>query len=184
MSDTTGSALIDAAFAVCTALDRAGTTAVLTGGSAATFYAPADYQSLDLDFVITLRAPDGSGAQALLDVGYRLEGDYYVHSEWPFPLEFPPGPLMVGQDHIVHWSTHRRDGQLLHVLTPTDSVRDRLAAYLFWKDFSGLEQALAVARAQLAAVDIEAVESWCRNEGHLARFREFAAELLGHVPPK
>lgn len=52
---TTSSSLTDVAFAVCTALHRAGYTSVLTGGSAATFYAPTAYQSKDLDFVITLQ---------------------------------------------------------------------------------------------------------------------------------
>ena len=35
------STLVEVAFEVCTALDASGYTAVLTGGSAATFYAPA-----------------------------------------------------------------------------------------------------------------------------------------------
>jgi hypothetical protein len=51
-----GSSLVDVAFAVCTALDRDGITAVLTGGSAATFYAPEAYQSEDADFVLSFDA--------------------------------------------------------------------------------------------------------------------------------
>ncbi len=62
MTDATGSALISVAFEVCTALEAAGTTAVLTGGSAATFYAPEAYQSVDIDFVITMRSQGGAGA--------------------------------------------------------------------------------------------------------------------------
>lgn len=41
------SSLSDVAFAVCTALHRAGTTAVLTGGSAAAFY-EIDFRSIEL----------------------------------------------------------------------------------------------------------------------------------------
>lgn len=52
---TASSTIVDVAFAVCTALERAKIIAVLTGGSAATYYAPEAYQSRDLDFVITLR---------------------------------------------------------------------------------------------------------------------------------
>ena len=37
------SSLTDVAFAVCTALHEAGYTVILTGGSAATFYAPEAY---------------------------------------------------------------------------------------------------------------------------------------------
>jgi len=100
MTDSSPSALIHVAFEVCTALERVGTTAVLTGGSAATFYAPDACQSFDIDFVITMRSESGGGRQALLDIGYTLKGDYYVHDQWPFPLEFPPGPLMIGSDQV------------------------------------------------------------------------------------
>src|SRR5581483_1015680 len=43
--------LVDVAFAACTALARAGETAVLCGGSAASYYVPEVYRSLDIDFV-------------------------------------------------------------------------------------------------------------------------------------
>ena len=46
MSSLSASATFtDVAFAVCTALDRAGEHAVLCGGSAATYYAPEAYES-------------------------------------------------------------------------------------------------------------------------------------------
>jgi hypothetical protein len=49
---TEESSLIDVAFAVCTALEHGGIRAVLTGGSAATYWAPDVYQSRDADFVL------------------------------------------------------------------------------------------------------------------------------------
>ena len=49
------STLVDVCFTVCTALSESDITAVLCGGSAATFYAPQAYQSKDADFVITVR---------------------------------------------------------------------------------------------------------------------------------
>src|SRR5690606_901155 len=70
---TKASSLTEVAFAVCTALDRAGTKAVLTGGSAATYYAPDAYQSGDLDFVIAFHGADAA-EPALLALGYRREG--------------------------------------------------------------------------------------------------------------
>jgi hypothetical protein len=47
------STLEDVCFEVCTALDGHSITAVLTGGSAATVYAPDVYTSYDADFVLT-----------------------------------------------------------------------------------------------------------------------------------
>lgn len=100
---TAATSLTDVAFAVCTALDRAGYITVLTGGSAATFYAPAAYQSKDIDFVITLQGK--TGEEALASVGFKRQGDFYEHPDSPFPLEFPPGPLAIGEDLVTKWST-------------------------------------------------------------------------------
>lgn len=111
--------LPDVAFAVCTALHRAGFTVVLTGGSAATFYAPAAYQSKDLDFVITLKGTGGE--PALRSIGFERKGDFYVHEKSPFSIDFPPGPLGIGEDLITSWLTVRRDDEILHVLSSTDS---------------------------------------------------------------
>lgn len=175
MSISMSSTLADVAFAVCTALDRVGTRAVLTGGSAATYYAPDAYQSDDLDFVIAFSA--GEGQQALFDLGYERVGDFYRHPDSPFPLEFPPGPLAVGDDRIESWHTARRDGEVLYVLSPTDSCRDRLAALLFWTDYSGLEQALAVCRATWEDIDLPAIADWCRREGKQREHDLFAKRL-------
>lgn len=171
------SSLTDIAFAVCTALERRGFHAVLTGGSAATHYAPEAYQSGDLDFVITLK---GTGSEAALAaLGFSRKGglDFYRHPNSQFLLEFPNGPLAVGEDLIKVWSTVRRDDEVLYVLSPTDSCRDRLASFLFWNDFSGLEQAIAVFHARANEVDLNVIADWCRREGHSQKFGLFASRI-------
>ena len=171
------STLTDVAFAVCTALDEAGIKAILTGGSAATYYAPDAYQSSDLDFVITFHS-GADGAAVLTALGYRSDSGAYVHRESPLPIEFPPGPLMIGDDYITRWATvERGNGERLHVLSPTDSCRDRLAALLFWNDFSGLEQALAVFRAQRSHIDLALIKDWCARERRPEAYEIFAARL-------
>jgi hypothetical protein len=170
------STLTDVGFAVCTALSRVGIVAVMTGGSAATFYAPDAYQSRDLDFVITVRGA-GAGAAALAALGFTEKGQVYRHAQTHFTLDFPRGPLAVGDELLMSWRTERRDDELLHVLTPTDCCRDRLASFLFWNDFSGLQQALAVAAAQRQALDVGVIAAWCRKEGHLQKFDLFRSRL-------
>jgi hypothetical protein len=169
------STLTDVAFAVCTALERAGYCAVLTGGSAATYYAPEAYQSGDLDFILTIQGAGGESALAAL--GFERKADFYRHPSSHFLLEFPKGPLAVGDDLITRWSTVRRDGEVLHVLSPTDSCRDRLASFLFWNDFSGLEQAIAVFRARSAEVDLGSIEGWCQRERQPQKFALFQSRL-------
>lgn len=174
---TETSSLTDVAFAVCTALSRVGVTGVLTGGSAATFYAPEAYQSLDLDFVITLRGDDG-GANALRDLGFMQHGQFYRHPRTRFTLDFPRGPLAVGDDLITRWSTVRRGAEVLQVLSATDACRDRLASFLFWNDFSGLEQALAVLRAQRRKVNVALIREWCARERQAEKGELFFARAV------
>ena len=82
------STLTEVAFSVCTALHRAGYTVVMTGGSAATFYAPRAYVSDDIDFVITLKGTGGE--EALKQLGYHRKGDYYVMHPRGFRLSSRP----------------------------------------------------------------------------------------------
>ena len=79
-------------------------------------------------------------------------------------MEFPPGPLAFGETVV-------RDGDVpmlqtdfgpLRVITPTQSIMDRLAAYVHWNDRQALDQAVMVARRQ--RVDWNALEEWARRE--------------------
>ncbi len=174
---TKQTSLTDVACIVCTALDRIGITAVLTGGSAATFYAPSSYQSFDIDFVITFRGEKSKGSSVLRELGFQQVADYYKHEDCVFPLEFPPGPLMIGNDFVTKWSTKSKNDNILHVLDPTDCCRDRLAAYLFWNDFSGLEQALAVYESCQNDIDVDRVRAWCKREGQSEKFELFQQRI-------
>lgn len=155
------SSLTDVCFEVCTALGRGGITAVLTGGSAATVYAPAVYQSRDADFVITMNA--AGGATILEQLGYVGRGGTYAHAENQYTLEFPRGPLAIGDDLIRTWDTLRKGDRVLHILSRTDCVRDRLMWFYVQNDRSALAAAIGVAGS--GAIDADLVRSWSAREG-------------------
>jgi hypothetical protein len=153
-----------------------GTTAVLTGGSAANYYAPTAYQSRDADFVLVLVPDKNASGAALHALGYRQVGGTYQHDESNFTVEFPPGPLAVGQDLLKTHDTIHRDGELLHVILRTDSVRDRLASFYFFADRSALDAAVAVALS--GSVDVSKIEAWSNSEGEAAAYEEFLLRLV------
>jgi len=156
--------LREVAFAVGTALDREGAHAVLCGGSAATFYAPEVYQSEDLDFVLTFGADDGPVArQALESLGYRFKNGMFFHDASHFTVEFPRGPLAVGNVLVTKTETVREGDRVLHVVSATDVVRDRLHKYAAWDDFSALRAAIGVALE--VPVDLDAIHDFMRREG-------------------
>lgn len=159
-----GATLVDVAFAACTVLERAGETAVLCGGSAAAYYVPNRYDSLDLDFVVQIGAAPHIVDRALATLGYaRTSTGYYRHERVRYTVEFPIGPLAIGREAVTAWRTERRNSELLHVLTPTDVVRDRFLHFWAWGDRTALDIALAVVRAR-DDVDLDAVRAWTRRE--------------------
>ena len=169
--------LVDVAFAACTVLERAGETAVLCGGSAAAYYVPDLYQSLDVDFVVEVGAAPHVVDRALATLGYaRVAEGHYRHDTLPYALAFPIGPLAIGREYVTVWRTDHRDDALLHVYTPTDVVRDRFLHYWAWGDRTALDVALAVARAR-ADVDLEAFEAWTTRE--LAADPSYDASRIG-----
>jgi hypothetical protein len=97
-------------------------------------------------------------------LGFREVGRIYVHDTVGWSVDFPRGPLAIGRDVVSAWTTVRRDEEVLHVITPTDSVRDRFMHYWAWNDYSGLVQAVAVAKAQSGHVDLDAFRAWTKAE--------------------
>ena len=83
------------------------------------------------------------------------------------------------RDEILsEWDTLDEQGRRLHLLNPTDSCRDRLAAFFHFLDRSALDQALAIHAAQSRLVDMDRIRTWARREGQVARFEEFQGLAL------
>jgi hypothetical protein len=100
----------------------------------------------------------------------------YRHPNTVYTVDFPPGPLAIGNDDVTSWETVRRGDYLLHVLSPTDCVRDRLAWYIMPQpDLTSLTQAVAVARD--LDIDLDAIRAWCERERESDKFETFAKFL-------
>jgi hypothetical protein len=164
------SMLLDVAFAVCTALDRAGVAAVMVGGSAATFYVPDRYQSLDVDLVLEFGHVAAEVNDALASIGFmRAPEGHFTHEDAkvPYTVEFPAGPLSIGSARIETWNTVRRAEEVLNVLWAYDAMRDRFMHFYAWGDVSAYGVALAIGRAQAQHIDWEAFEAWAEHEASL-----------------
>jgi len=157
------STLIDIAFAVCTAFAQNGRTLVLTGGSAATVYAPLHYQSLDLDFVMQFASAGEASLAALSELGFAASsGSMYRHAQSPITIDFISGDLMIGNRFISEWATLKRGCEVLYILKRADCVCDRLASYIYWNDVSALKAAAAVYAS--SKPDVESIRQWLASE--------------------
>lgn len=160
---------------VSQALIDAGIDAVLTGGAAVSIYTRNQYESADLDFISMARRDEIETVMAGL--GFKRVGRIYTHSQTHLFIEFPAGPLAIG-DLLISPSetaTKRTKHGAIRLLTPTQCAMDRLAAYFHWNDLQSLDQAVMVARRQ--KVSYRAIRAWAEREGMLEPFGVFVARL-------
>jgi hypothetical protein len=170
------SSLSDVAAIVSQALSKAGIAATLTGGGAVAIYSDNKYESHDLDFVTA--AIIAELEPVLASIGFVHTGvprlSQFEHPLIQWFLEFPPAPLSFGNlyaDHKDCTVLHLPVGEL-RIITPTQSVMDRLAAAFVWSDPQSREQAILVAVCQ--DIDWHALKVWFRNEGESdAEFERF-----------
>ncbi|MEZ5314062.1 MAG: hypothetical protein R2862_10650 [Thermoanaerobaculia bacterium] len=163
------------AVTVGAALANHGIKAVLTGGACAGIYSGGIYSSQDVDFVLEGRVDLRRLDAVMASLGFARIGNRYEHAESPFWVEFPRGPLGVGADLDIQPVPLRSSNRTTLALSPTDSCRDRLAAFFHWSDRQSL--AVAVEIAHRNEVDLARIRRWSESEGHPARLEEFEREL-------
>lgn len=157
--------ITELAVLVSQTLEAAGIKATLSGGGAVSIYTENEYESNGLDFVTAERRE--ALASALHPLGFRLAEDrrHFAHPRTELFLEFPPAPLQFGTKVVQHDDVPRLRTAwgLLRVITPTQCVMDRLAAYWHWNDRQSWDQAVMVARRR--KVDYRALTAFAHDEG-------------------
>ena len=137
-------------------------------------YSDDRYLTADLDF-ITLSSMTRV-KDALEDLGFHKEmGRHFSHPDTELLIEFPPGPLSIGNFPVSSTQTMIIGNSTLNLLTPTQCVMDRLASFYHWDDTQALEQALLV--ATLHNVDMKCIGEWSIKEGKNELFNRFKANL-------
>lgn len=132
-------------------------------------------QSSDLDFISPSDQKDIE--KALAKLGFKKEGRSFNHPDTEFFVEFPKGPLAIGGEIIKPEGEITISGNKLVLLSPTQSVMDRLAAFYHWNDRQSLDQALWIAEKH--PVNLSKVEIWSKKEGETDKFKEFLSQLKG-----
>jgi len=158
--------LLELAAQVSEALEAAGIVATLSGGAAVSIYADNRYLSEDLDFVTVALVRDLK--TVLEPLGFQHVGRprlcVFEHPGTRWYLEFPPAPLSFGGTYVNPADCALIDTGLgkLRIITPTQSIMDRLIAAATWNEPQSLEQALLVAEHQAAKIDWPAIDDWVR----------------------
>ena len=158
-------------------LNKYDIDAVLTGGACVTVFSRNMYVSSDLDFVSSATEDMPRVVKkAMEEIGFSRSAEgYFRNPDYPYFIEFISSPLAVGKEppkKVIKMKTKMGSFRLL---SPTDCVKDRLAAYFHWDDLQSLKQAVMVAANQ--RVDLKELRRWSKAEGHPDKHNDFLKQL-------
>lgn len=156
---------------VCSKLGETGIETVLSGGSCVEIYSSGRYTSNDIDLIDIFNGGHRKIKEVMIAMGFEEHNRYFIHKETEYFIEFPSGPLGVGDAPVDDIAQREYETGILRLLTPTDCIKDRLAAYYHWDDRQSLVQAVWVARQN--SFDFDSVRSWSQKEGMMERFAHF-----------
>lgn len=163
-------------------LEGAGFPTTLVGGAVVAIYTEGLYRSGDLDMVLDLHRRSDVAA-ALEEIGFLPDKSrYFKHPECEhLYLEFPPGPVELGDEHPVFPAEIMVKGRILRLLSPTDCVKDRLPAYIHWQLRDCFRQAVLVCQRQKERIDFANLSAWRQREGGSAVYQELLSQLSVHI---
>lgn len=173
--DIKGLSLKDLAIFLSDYLSKQGIETVLTGGACVSIYTDNKYLSYDLDFVLLSYVNRKTIIDVLKGIGYLEEGRYFRHKDTPFIVEFLAPPPSVGDETVGKITKITKRKMTLKLLSPTDCVKDRLAAFYHWNDRQSLEQANLVSRDN--KIDMREIKRWSYKEGMKDKYQIFVNSL-------
>ncbi len=160
---------------VCSALEKEGIKTVLSGGSCVEIYSDGKYTTDDIDLIDRYNAGHKQIKRVMLSLGFQEYNRYFTHDDTKWFIEFPKDPLGIGNAPVKEIASQENDTGILRLLTPTDCIKDRLAAYYYWDDLQSLEQAVWVANKN--KYNLDAIKEWSIAEGELESFQIFMNKL-------
>jgi len=151
-----------------------GIDTILVGGACVSIYTKNMYESYDLDFVT--HASIKKVASTLAELGFQRDRSrHFINPDCPFFIEFVAPPASVGDELLKGEKNLKTRLGTLILMTPTDTVKDRLAAYYHWNDQQALEQAVMVAESQ--KINLSDIKRWSEQEGYSEKYQKFLARL-------
>lgn len=165
---------LEFAAAIVSQLNKYNVSCVLVGGSCVSIYTKEKFVSDDLDFI----SPFSQSiiTKALTEIGFEKEGRYYIHPNSKFYVEFPSGPLAIGnRTSIKPEEIKVINGISINMLSPTQSVMDRLASWYHWSDRRSLLQAIEIAKNHI--INFAEVEKCSAEEGEADKYQKFLEQL-------
>ncbi len=117
---------------------------------------------------------------ALSQIGFtpnERQPRYFTHPDCQWSVEFPTAPLAIGREIIGEKQVAEKETSTgtLRLLSPTDTIKDRLLWWYLENDPQCWEQALEIARNH--KVRWADLKKWHEGEGYADRLAVFRGAL-------
>jgi len=151
-------------------LQKNGIEAVLVGGACVSIYSDNKYTSYDIDLITSSSIK--TIVPVLEQLGFKNTGSrLFENPQCKFLIDFPAPPVSIGDKPVSEFNYLKTRFGTICLLTPTDCVKDRLAAYFFWNDLQSLDQAVMVAKSN--KIYLSEIKRWAENHGELEKYDVF-----------
>ncbi len=77
---------------------------ILSGGACVSIYTENRYQSFDLDFIENFSTNTDQLEKVMKKLNFIKENRYFKHQNSTYFVEFPPGPLSIGDEAIFNYN--------------------------------------------------------------------------------
>lgn len=178
MPDYSNTSITELAALVAEHLSHKGIDVVVVGGLAVEIYTENLYLTKDIDMVDRSDQPPKAMRAAMAELGFEKRGRVYSHPTTDIVVEFPAGPLSVGNEIITEITCIEGPSGKIPIILAKDLVKDRLAAFFHWKDNQSLIQALTIMNCHTIAPDD--IQDFIKGEGESRQF-QMINKLYGYI---
>ena len=175
MIDYSKMSKLELASFICSKLKENDIEVVLSGGACVEIYSKGNYTSLDIDLINRYNETFRKIKIVMEDLCFTEKEKYFIHENTDIFIEFPPGPLGIGDEIATETAELKTKFGVLRLLTPTDCIKDRLAAYYHWNDKQSLDQAIWI--AENTEYNLNDIKQWSIKENSLDKFEIFIQKL-------
>jgi len=151
-------------------LKKNGIEVVLVGGACVSLYSKNKYISYDIDLITDSSIK--TIIPVLKQLGFKnIQSRLFENHRCKFLIDFPAPPVSIGDNLVTEYNCLNTRFGTICLLTPTDCVKDRLAAYFFWNDQQSLDQAVMVAKRN--KIHLSEIKKWAEEQGEQEKYKIF-----------
>ena len=146
---------------------KRGISSVLVGGAAVAFYTMEGYVTKDIDMILAGDTKTDI-EEVMIILGFKRTSTYrhFEHELYKFVVEFPPGPVQVGNKVIEKVNEIDLGRRKVKIISIEDIIMDRIIAGVEWRDENSIAQAKLLWQFNQSEIDTTYLKEFAKKEGY------------------